>query len=227
MVSGMSAHVIAYDVNETMSNLAPLAHRFVDVGAPAHLLTSWFAGTLRDGIALSATGTPRPFAEVALGVLNGLWMAIDAVIDPSAASEHVLAGFSDLALHADIVPGVQALAAAGHRQVTISNGSADVATGLVERAGITHHFEHLLSVDEVGAWKPDGRVYDYVARTCGVPIDQVVLVAVHPWDLHGARHAGARTAFLDRTGAPWPSSFDEPDVRITQLDELVAALSAW
>ncbi|MDN5768271.1 MAG: HAD hydrolase-like protein [Humibacillus sp.] len=36
--------VLIFDVNEALSNLAPLGARFEDVGAPAHLATTWFAG---------------------------------------------------------------------------------------------------------------------------------------------------------------------------------------
>jgi 2-haloacid dehalogenase len=47
------------DVNETLSDLAPLAERFEAAGAPAHLLPTWFAGTLRDGIAIRPPGPGR------------------------------------------------------------------------------------------------------------------------------------------------------------------------
>jgi 2-haloacid dehalogenase len=55
---------VVLDVNETLSDLEPLRTRFTDVGAPAHLLESWFAGTLRDGFALAAAGSARTFPEV-------------------------------------------------------------------------------------------------------------------------------------------------------------------
>lgn len=62
--------VILFDVNETLSNMSPMASRFVDVGAPAHLAATWFAALLRDGFALTAAGTTAPFAQLGLGVLH-------------------------------------------------------------------------------------------------------------------------------------------------------------
>jgi 2-haloacid dehalogenase len=53
------------DVNETLSDLTPLAGRFQDVGAPRDLLSAWFAATLRDGIALAASGQYADFPGVA------------------------------------------------------------------------------------------------------------------------------------------------------------------
>ena len=51
--------VVAFDVNETLVDLEPLRERLQEVRAPGELLESWFAGTLRDGIALTAAA-PTP-----------------------------------------------------------------------------------------------------------------------------------------------------------------------
>lgn len=217
---------IVFDVNETLSDLAPLAARFAELGAPEGLLGTWFASVLRDGTALSIAGTPRPFADVARSVLDVLWAGVgDLRRDPAAATEHVMAGFAELEPHADVVPGVRALAAAGHPLATLSNGSASVARALLDRAGIAEHFTHLLSVEEVGVWKPDHRVYDHAVTVCEVNPRDVVLVAVHPWDLHGAHRAGLRTVYLDRRGTPYPEVFAAPDIHIHALPELVEALA--
>lgn len=216
--------VIAYDVNETLSDTSSLRARFAEVGAPEHLADTWFAATLRDGSALSMAGTPRPYGEIARGVLDVLWADVEAVTDPVAASNHVLDGFWTLETHPDVVPGIRALAAAGHRQVTLTNGSLDVSRSVLERAGVDEHIERFLSVNDAGAWKPDPRAYEYLTRSCRVAPEQIVLVAVFPWDIHGARQAGLRTAFVDRAGAPWPPSFDQPEFRIAGLAELAALL---
>ena len=54
--------VILFDVTATLSDMSPIARRFVDVGAPAHLAATWFAALLRDGFALTAAGSTAPFA---------------------------------------------------------------------------------------------------------------------------------------------------------------------
>ena len=97
---------------------------------------------------------------------------------------------------------MRALADRGIRMVTLSNGSTAVAEGLFERAGISDAFEHLLSVEDAPAWKPAASAYRYALDTCGVAAGEAMLVAVHPWDVHGAARAGLRSAHLDRTGAP-------------------------
>ena len=53
--------VIVFDVNETLSDMAPLAGRFAEVGAPELLARTWFAALLRDGFALAASGGKEPY----------------------------------------------------------------------------------------------------------------------------------------------------------------------
>ena len=55
--------LLIFDVNETLSDMSPMAKRFEDVGAPAHLATTWFAGLLRDGFALTAVNSSDSFAH--------------------------------------------------------------------------------------------------------------------------------------------------------------------
>src|SRR6201999_4398414 len=57
--------VVAFDVIETLMTLEPLRQRLTDIGQPPHLLEAWYTRTLRDGMAISATGDYAPYAEVA------------------------------------------------------------------------------------------------------------------------------------------------------------------
>ncbi len=65
-----SASVIVFDVNETLSDMSPMAGRFADIGAPEHLAKLWFATLLRDGFALTAAGAQKPFAELGVAALG-------------------------------------------------------------------------------------------------------------------------------------------------------------
>ena len=219
-----SARVVVFDVNETLSDLTPLAGRFRDVGAPAHLAPLWFATLLRDGFALTAAGDQRGFRALAVAALHTVLHGVELDRDRDAAVEHVLDGFAALAVHPDVPDGIRALRQSSRRLVTLSNGSADVAAGLLDRAGIRGEFEALLSVEDAGAWKPAAASYAYAARYCGVAPQDLLLVAVHPWDLHGAAAAGWSTAWIDRHGAPYPAVFTPPPLTAPGLPELARQL---
>ena len=127
--------MVVLDVNETLSDLSPLDEAFTEVGLAAHERQAWFAGVLRDGFGLGLAGASAPFAEVAAGLLRArlLEQGVGAD-DAEGAVEHVMGRFGTLTVHRDVGPGIRALRAAGPRVVTLSNGSAGVAEGLLDPA---------------------------------------------------------------------------------------------
>ncbi len=221
---GHESSVVVFDVNETLSDMTPIARRFAEIGAPEHLATVWFSSVLRDGFALTAAGSGQRFAAIADGVLRTVLTGVALDRGTDAAVEHVLSGFMELPVHDDVPDGVRALHTAGLRLVTLTNGSTEVADGLLSRAGLRGEFERLLSVDDAGVWKPARGAYEYAARVCGTDPARMVLVAVHPWDIDGAARAGMATAWIDRHARPYPAHFTPPDYTAASLGELSTKL---
>ena len=222
-----AADVTVFDVNETLSDMSPLASRFSDLGVPPQLAQVWFASLLRDGFALTSVGEARRFADLAREQLRTVLTAAGRNGDggglDSAVSD-VMSGFAELGVHADVVPGVNALAASGARLVTLTNGAASVANGLLSAAGIRDRFDQLLSVEDAGIWKPAEAAYRYAASACGVDVTEMMMVAVHPWDIHGAARVGMRTVWVNRGQGRYPSYFSRPDHVVGGVDEIVGLL---
>lgn len=189
--------VVAFDVIETLFSLEPLRARLALTGLPAESLELWFASVLRDGLALSAAGAPRPFPEVAEATLRVL-LAARGLARDDAAIAHVLDGFSALTAFPDVRPALQALSDAGIRVVTLTNGSSANTEALLERAELRPLVERCLSVDSVGVWKPFPQPYLFAAKACQVDPPQMALVAVHAWDVQGASAAGLTAGWVSR-----------------------------
>jgi 2-haloacid dehalogenase len=217
--------VIAFDVNGTLSDMEPLRGRFVDIGVPGDLLESWFAATLRDGFALTAAGTYADFSDVAA---DSLRTALSSVADLRPGLEEavafVLAGFPELDVHPDVPEGIRRLHEAGVRLVTLTNGSVALSEAMLERAAVLDRFERRMSVGEVRRWKPAAEPYLYAAAQCGVSVEEMALIAVHPWDTDGAKRAGLITGWVNRKEQPYPHCFREPDVIGSDLPAVADAL---
>lgn len=211
--------VVIFDVNETLSDLTPLAARFEEVGAPEGLLATWFAATLRDGIALAASGSYADFRDVSRANLLQL-------LPTAEAAELVLDGFAALPVHPDVPDGLRALHEARIRIATLTNGTTRIARGLLERAGLEGLVERHMDVSEVRRWKPAPDPYLYACGELGVEPAQAALLAVHPWDVHGARRAGLRGAWLDRHGLRYPEVFEPPDWSGRDLPSVAHAVAA-
>ncbi len=201
-----------------------MAKRFEDVGAPAHLAATWFAGLLRDGFALTAANSSDAFAHIARESLRVGLHGLPLNRGASDAVCYIMDGFAGLPVHADVPDGIEALGRLGIRLVTLSNGSASVAEALFDRAGIHQHFECLLTVEDAGRWKPAPEAYAYALQQCGVEPEDAMLVAVHPWDIDGASRAGLATAWVNRTGGPFPKYFEAPDRQAMSLTDLAEQL---
>jgi 2-haloacid dehalogenase len=196
------------------------------VGAPEPLARVWFASLLRDGFALAATGGTEKFTRLGAGTLRAVLAGAGLNRPAGDAVDHILAGFTELGVHPDVPEGVRILRQHGLRLVTLSNGSADVADRLLTTAGIRGEFERLLSADDAGAWKPLRAAYTHAASTCSVSIEDLLLVAVHPWDIHGARQAGMRTGWISRRPAPYPDYFTAPSPHTPDLVALARQIVA-
>ncbi|MFF4357059.1 haloacid dehalogenase type II [Streptomyces sp. NPDC001604] len=219
--------VLVFDVNETLSDLTPLRGRFEDIGAPGHLLPTWFAGVLRDGFALTAAGAYADFASVAHEGVRTLLSGLEGWTgDGEAAARHILDGFPQLSVHPDVPDGVRKLSDAGYRLTAMTNGSTALTERLLDAAGVLDRFEALSDVGGPRCWKPAPAAYHYAVERVGVRPEQAMLVAVHPWDVDGARRAGLDGAWLRRGASVYPRTMTPPAFSAQDLTELAEMLAS-
>lgn len=216
--------LLVFDVNETLSDMSVLTRTFEEIGAPM-LRDAWFAGVLRDGLGLAAAGASAPFAEIASDSLARLLHGQLPHGEVDGAVERVMDGFRSLPVHPDVAGGIRALAGQGLRLVTLSNGAASVAEGLLERAGVADAFEVMLSVEDAGVWKPARAAYVHALERCRVDAADAMLVAVHPWDTDGAARAGLATAWINRDDRSYPSYLTPATVEAVSLTALAETLA--
>jgi 2-haloacid dehalogenase len=219
-VSRVRPDVVAFDVNETLLDLAPVRAALVEAGQPASLLGTVFARTLLTGFAAVATGTWCRFRD-----------AFDAALAqesdlPVQRRAMVADAFKELAPHPDVEPALRRLTAAGVRVVTLSHGSPGVAEAGLARGGIVPLVERTLSSETIRAWKPSREVYLWAAGSCDVVPDRMALVAAHGWDVLGAQRAGLTGAWFPRSERTYPSPYEPPHVSAGDLAGVVEGLLA-
>ncbi|MGB8961589.1 MAG: haloacid dehalogenase type II [Pseudonocardiaceae bacterium] len=111
----------------------------------------------------------------------------------------------------------------------LSNGGFALLTHLIKMAGLP--FDCILSAELARTYKPDPLVYRTAAGLLDLAPAQIMMVAAHTWDLHGARDAGLRTAFLERPREKGPHRASDraadvtSDLAVAGFTELAEALS--
>jgi 2-haloacid dehalogenase len=213
--------VVAFDVNETLLDLAPLQAALVEHGQPADLLPTVFARTLLTGFAGAAVGAWFPFRAAFESSVAQLTLL------PAATCAQVADAFMELSPHPDVEPALRRLAEAGVRAVTLSHGGPGVAEAGLTRGGLLALVERTLTSHSIRVWKPDRAAYLWAAGVCDVAPDRMALVASHSWDVQGAQRAGLTGGFVSaRAEKVYAAVYDPPHVQGADLVEVVEALLA-
>lgn len=134
---------------------------------------------------------------------DGLDWALEAagLSDPELR-ERLLALYWELPAYPEVPTMLAALKAKGLATAILSNGSPDMLAGAVASAGIGAYLDDMLSVESVGIFKPDARVYRMVTARFGCTPDDVLFVSSNGWDAAAASGFGFRTAWVNRAGQP-------------------------
>jgi len=135
---------------------------------------------------------------------EGLDFALEATgLDGDAElRERLLALYWELAAYPEVPTMLAELQAQGHKTAILSNGSPDMLNGAVTHAQLGDLLDVVLSVETVGVFKPDARVYDLVGQHFGCAPNQVLFVSSNGWDAAGATGYGFTTAWVNRAGDP-------------------------
>ena len=213
--------VVAFDVNETLLDIAPVGAALSEQGSSADQLPAVFSRALLTGFAGAAVGAWFPFRaafEASVAQVTGL---------PADACSRVADSFMELSPHPDVEPAFRRLTDAGVRIVTLSHGSPGVAEAGLTRGGLTALVERTLTSESIRAWKPGREAYLWAAGVCGVAPAQLAMVAAHSWDVLGADRAGLTTGFTSgRSEQVFAHVYDPPHVQGSSLVEVVEALLA-
>lgn len=135
---------------------------------------------------------------------NGLDWALEKTghAGDAALRERLLALYWELQAYPEVPKMLQQLKGAGLQTAILSNGSPDMLKGAVDSAGIGDVLDTCLSVQSVGVFKPDARVYDLVGGHFGTAKEEVLFVSSNGWDAAAASGYGFVTAWVNRGGDP-------------------------
>jgi 2-haloacid dehalogenase len=216
---------IAFDVNETLLDLAPLDPLFEETFGDASLRQQWFGQMLQISFAGGLTDRYVDFTTAQRAALQMLARARGVDVG-DAEYERILDAMRALPAHPEVPAALDRLKAAGFALATLTNSPLDVAQDQVRNAGIADRLDAVLSADQVQALKPRREPYTLVASTFEVAQAEVRLVAAHAWDVTGALAAGCAAAFVLRPGKVPSPLGEQPDIVADDLDAVAEAIVA-
>jgi 2-haloacid dehalogenase len=124
------------------------------------------------------------------------------------------------------VPGVlRQLKAEGYRTAILSNGSPAMLKSAVDGASLGPLLDHIVSVEEVGIFKPHPSVYQRCVDVLGVSAGEVAFQSSNSWDAWAASAFGMRVFWCNRYRQRPERLPGKPDAEIRSLSELAALIT--
>lgn len=172
--------------------------------------------------------------RAAQGIHADFWQvtgdALDYALETLAIGDPALrASLMDLYCRLDAfaeVPAVlRQLKQAGFTTAILSNGSPAMLAAAVDGAGLGGLLDAVLSVEEVGVYKPHPKVYQLALDRLGLPAAAISFQSSNAWDAYAASAFGMRVVWCNRYGQIRERLPGAPDREISSLAELPALLA--
>jgi len=135
----------------------------------------------------------------------------------SGLREALMQAYLKLSTYPEVTATLTALRERGVRMAILSNGSPAMLKAAVDNAQLQATFEAVLSVESVGVYKPDPRVYQLAVDQLALTREQILFLSSNGWDAGGAKCFGFRTCWINRVAAPLDRLGYEPDAILTDL----------
>ena len=164
------------------------------------LAADWRAKQLQYTWLRAVTGDHTTFWQVTCDALD--WAMEAARLDDPLLRELLLALYWECPAYGEAAGVLKTLKDAGISTAILSNGSPDMLDGAVDFAELGPLLDFVLSVEEVGVFKPSAKVYDLVGAKLGAAKDGVLFVSANGWDAGCAAAYGFQTVWINRAGDP-------------------------
>ena len=221
----MPAPICIFDAYGTLFDVAAAARRLAEesAGTPfaarwAEVAELWRQKQLAYSWLRQITGHHADFWQLTEDSLDWALEATD-LADPDLRAR-LLALYEELEAYPEVPATLRNLRKAGATTAILSNGSVRMLSTAVASAGIAELLDDVLSVETVGAFKPDLRVYAMVDHRFGVTPRDVLFVSSNGWDAAGAALHGFRTVWVNRRGEPVDRLPGRPDHVLADLSGL-------
>ena len=103
----------------------------------------------------------------------------------------------------------------------LSNGTPDLLKGLVESNNIQNYFDDILSIETVGIYKPDSKVYDMPIKKYNCKPENICFMSSNTWDVSGGGVFGFNAVWVNRFDKVFDKLSYKPKFVIKNLKELL------
>jgi 2-haloacid dehalogenase len=216
---------VVFDAYGTLFDVqSPVAKLAGEIGEKAQNLSAlWRQKQLEYTWLRSLLGTHADFWHVTRDALD--FALTELEISETGLADELMTLYLKLDAFPEVVEALNALRQRGKRLAILSNGSPSMLDAVVHHAGVEKAFEHVLSVEEVGIYKPSRRVYRLAMQKFHIQdAPSICFVSANTWDAQSAAQFGFQVVRIARMPKQDDRLPGKPSRIIKGLDELAALI---
>ena len=109
-----------------------------------------------------------------------------------------------------------------YKLAILSNGTPSLLNELVRSNNLNDLFDDIFSIEEVGVYKPDSKVYDLPIKKYNINKNEVTFLSANTWDVSGGGNYGYNSIWVNRSNNIFDSLDFKPNIEIKSLHELLS-----
>lgn len=137
----------------------------------------------------------------------------------------LMQAYLQLSPYPEVQKTLQTLNQRAYRLAILSNGTPSMLEAAVTHGGLAGAFESVLSVESVGIYKPDRRVYQLAVEHLELAREQILFLSSNAWDVAGAANFGFRVVWVNRFSQPAERLPGTPSAELRDLAGLPELLA--
>ena len=141
-------------------------------------------------------------------------------IDPSMRNE-LLNLYKILPTFPEVKEVLQNLKKKDYKLAILSNGTPTLLNELVTSNNLDNIFDDIFSIEEVGIYKPDSKVYNLPIKKYQIKKDEVAFLSANTWDVSGGGNYGYSSIWVNRNNNIFDNLDYKPKNEVKNLKQLL------
>ena len=138
-----------------------------------------------------------------------------------AMKNELLDLYKTLSPYPEVKEVLNSLKKKNYKLSILSNGTPTLLNELVKSNDLGNIFDDLFSIEEVGVYKPDSKVYEMPIKKYQIKSEEVAFLSANTWDVSGGGNYGYNSIWVNRNKAIFDNLDYKPKNEITNLTQLL------
>ncbi len=121
----------------------------------------------------------------------------------------------------EVLETLKSLKEKKYKLAILSNGTPELLNELVKTNNLESFFDDIFSIEEVGVYKPDAKVYDIPIKKYGIKKNEVIFLSSNTWDVSGGGNYGYQSIWVNRNKNIFDYLDYKPKNQINSLKDLL------